>query len=224
MRRFGHYGRRHHRRHGFGGLPWAHPEDRLHWFGPPHGRHGRGGPPRGPWGDEGWGDDEGPRRRQRRGDIRYALLALLAEQPRHGYELIKELEERSGGFYRPSPGSVYPTLQLLEDEGYATSESVAGKRVYTITQAGRELLAANPQPPFNAGQAEAEAGHGGDARQQLHALREQAAALAASVAQAARHGSDEQRQAVTRLLDQTRREVYRILSQTNDASSASKEA
>src|SRR6266540_3292714 len=79
-------------------------------------------------------------RRQRRGDIKYVLLELLAEQPRHGYELIKELEQRYAGFYWPSPGSVYPTLQLLEDEGHLTSETIDGKRVYTITDSGRQLL------------------------------------------------------------------------------------
>src|SRR5688500_6503147 len=77
---------------------------------------------------------EGGRKRQKRGDIRVVLLQLIAEQPRHGYELIKLVEERYGGFYRPSPGVIYPTLQLLEDEGHVTSETVEGKRVYTITE------------------------------------------------------------------------------------------
>src|SRR6202051_5130305 len=85
---------------------------------------------------EGW---EGRRRggRMRRGDIRTALLAILAEEPGHGYDVIQRLEEKTAGAWRPSPGSVYPTLQLLEDEGLARSGEHAGKRVYEITVAGR---------------------------------------------------------------------------------------
>jgi DNA-binding PadR family transcriptional regulator len=71
------------------------------------------------------------------GEVRLALLALIAEQPRHGYELMKELEARSGGVYRASAGSVYPTLQQLEDEGLVSSEAANGRRVYRATDAGR---------------------------------------------------------------------------------------
>ena len=71
------------------------------------------------------------------GEVRLALLALVVEQPRHGYELMKELEARSGGVYRASAGSVYPTLQQLEDEGLLTSETANGRRVYRATEAGR---------------------------------------------------------------------------------------
>ncbi len=73
----------------------------------------------------------------RRGDIRTALLAILAEEPGHGYDLIQRLEEKTAGAWRPSPGSVYPSLQLLEDEGLARSGERDGKRVYEITDAGR---------------------------------------------------------------------------------------
>ena len=75
-----------------------------------------------------------------RGDLKYALLELLRERPKHGYEMIKELEERAGGFYTPSAGAVYPTLQLLEDRGWVTSETQEGKKVYTITDDGRKAL------------------------------------------------------------------------------------
>ena len=78
------------------------------------------------------------------GDLRFVVLALLAEQARHGYELIKELEDRTGGAYRPSPGVIYPTLALLEDEGFirpVTGE--AGRKLYEATDEGREALAAN---------------------------------------------------------------------------------
>ena len=76
----------------------------------------------------------------RRGDLKYVILNLLAEQPMHGYEIIRRLEEESGGVYSPSPGSVYPTLQMLEDQGCVISEQQEGKRVYRITDEGRALL------------------------------------------------------------------------------------
>ena len=73
----------------------------------------------------------------RRGDLKYVILSLLAEEPMHGYEIIRRLEAESGGLYSPSPGSVYPTLQMLEDQGYVISEQQEGKRVYRITAEGR---------------------------------------------------------------------------------------
>jgi DNA-binding PadR family transcriptional regulator len=75
-----------------------------------------------------------------RGDLKFALLELIRERPRHGYELIKALEEHSGGFYTPSPGSIYPTLQLLEDRGLVTVTEVEGKKVYSITAEGHAFL------------------------------------------------------------------------------------
>src|SRR5262249_8587950 len=89
-----------------------------------------------------WERATGPR--ARRGDVKYFILEILAEGPRDGYDVITALEQKSGGRYRPSPGSVYPTLQLLEDGGFATVEAVDGKRVYTITEAGRALLERKP--------------------------------------------------------------------------------
>src|SRR5688500_2490305 len=90
--------------------------------------HGRGFWPGGPPG-------RGPRRR--RGDVRAALLALLAEEPRNGYQLMQEIENRSEGVWRPSPGSVYPALQQLEDEGLIRSEESDGRKVFRLTEAGR---------------------------------------------------------------------------------------
>ena len=87
-------------------------------------RHGLG-----PWGAR--GRFFGP------GEVRLALLSLLAERPQHGYELMRGLEERSGGTYRASAGTIYPTLQQLEDEGLVLSETASGKRVYRVTEAGR---------------------------------------------------------------------------------------
>jgi DNA-binding PadR family transcriptional regulator len=78
------------------------------------------------------------RHRVRRGDVRSAILALLDDRAMHGYEMITELEERTGGRWRPSAGSIYPTLQLLEDEGMVTAEEVEGRKVYSLTEAGRK--------------------------------------------------------------------------------------
>lgn len=75
-----------------------------------------------------------------RGDMKYLILDLLAEKPRHGYDIIKELESRYCGFYSPSPGSVYPTLQMLEDLGWVRSDEQDGKRVFEITEEGQKEL------------------------------------------------------------------------------------
>lgn len=78
------------------------------------------------------------------GDLKYVILKLLEEKPRHGYDVIKELEEKSGGAYAPSAGTVYPTLQLLEDLGYASvAPEEGGKRIYSITDAGKQYLEQN---------------------------------------------------------------------------------
>ena len=122
-------------------------------------RHSHGHPHPGARGKWGWdpgfmngffGAEGRPRGRWRggrmfeQGDLRYVVLRLLEEKPRHGYEIIKALEERFGGAYAPSPGAVYPTLQLLEDLGYARMVSGdEGKKVYEITDAGRAHLAEN---------------------------------------------------------------------------------
>ncbi len=78
-----------------------------------------------------------------RGDLKYMILELLRERPMHGYEVMRALEESSGGAYTASPGSVYPTLQSLEDDGYVTGDEKDGRKVYTITDEGREFLDSN---------------------------------------------------------------------------------
>jgi DNA-binding PadR family transcriptional regulator len=78
-----------------------------------------------------------------RGDLKYMILRLLSRKPMHGYEVMRALEEESGGCYSASPGSVYPTLQMLEDQGYVVCEQKEGKKVYSITEAGREFLREN---------------------------------------------------------------------------------
>ena len=97
----------------------------------------------------------GPRRRHQRkrrrfrwriferGDLKFVILRLLSDNPMHGYEVMKALEKESGGYYNPSPGSVYPTLQMLEDEGYLESAEKDGKKVYSVTDTGREYLEEN---------------------------------------------------------------------------------
>lgn len=90
-----------------------------------------------------WGaQTRGGRRRQwfEAGDMKYVILKLLKDKPRHGYEVMKDLEERMHGCYTPSPGTVYPTLQWLEDEGLVVGRDVEGKKVYEITDAGRAFL------------------------------------------------------------------------------------
>jgi DNA-binding PadR family transcriptional regulator len=88
-----------------------------------------------------WGARQFGERFFEKGDLKYVILELLKDKPSHGYELIRALEERFSGFYAPSPGAVYPTLQMLEDMGYVTVVEQDGKKVYTVTDAGRAFLA-----------------------------------------------------------------------------------
>lgn len=91
-----------------------------------------------------WATGFGSRRFFESGELRLAILSLLGEGPKHGYQMMKEMEERSGGSYRASAGSVYPTLQQLEDEGLIRADQQEGKRVFALTDAGREELAKDP--------------------------------------------------------------------------------
>lgn len=99
------------------------------------------------WGWRAGGPRGGWRRRRRvwfeSGDMKYVILRVLRDRPMHGYEVMKELEEQTRGCYKPSPGTVYPTLQWLEDEGLVESDEVEGKKVYSVTRAGLEFLEAN---------------------------------------------------------------------------------
>lgn len=113
---------------------WDHPRRSRHGFS----GHGMGGPGAGR-GRHGRGPRIG--RFLEHGDLRFVLLALIGETPAHGYELIRALEERTGGAYRPSPGAVYPTLALLEDEGFVrATAAAAGRKAYEITDEGRAAL------------------------------------------------------------------------------------
>lgn len=163
---------------------------------PRKGRHHHGRGKRRDWGDE---------RRTPRGDIKYILLELLAEEPRHGYELIKELEARYGGFWKPSPGSVYPTLQLLEEGGYLTSEQIEGRKVYTITDTGRELLSERGDRPNWMDR--------GNRPQQLIELKEAIADVGAAVMQVARSNNADKVTRVREILNRVKREIYSILAE-----------
>jgi DNA-binding PadR family transcriptional regulator len=125
----------------------------------------------------------------------------------HGYDLIRELEERSGGMWRPSPGSIYPTLQMIEDEGLVKGEERDAKRVYTITDAGRKELdersARGDEAPWEFGAA----------AEGLGALRDAAFQLAAAAMQVARTGTKEQRERAAEILGDARRKVYALLSE-----------
>jgi DNA-binding PadR family transcriptional regulator len=147
-------------------------------------------------------------RRAGRGDIRTAILALLAEQPMHGYQIIQELAERTGGVWRPSPGSVYPTLQQLEDEELVReAASDSGKRVYELTDAGREQAASAPTPWT------AVAGESEDA---LVALRDLAHQVLAATRQVAHAGTAAQLDAAQGVLRDARRSLYRLLADEED--------
>lgn len=152
---------------------------------------GRGGC--GPEGRGGW--------RARRGDVKFFVLDVLIAGPRHGYDIIAALEEKSGGRYRPSPGSVYPTLQLLEDGGFVTSAEVDGKRVFTITESGRELL--KTRPAEDAGAPEGNEKHPWEAY----------AKLGAAVKQAAIEGDAATHEKLRAILLKARREVYGLLAE-----------
>ncbi len=168
-----------------------------------HDRHA-GGRPRG----EGWGDD----RRARRGDIKFILLELLSERPRHGYDLIKDLETRHGGFRRLSPGSVYPTLQMLEDGGYLTSQQESGKRVYTVTDSGRSLLAERT-PLDHPGASRDNFGDVVEKSKTISELRNAATELADVVMQVARSGNLDRMNQVRELLDRVKRDIYLMLAE-----------
>jgi DNA-binding PadR family transcriptional regulator len=146
------------------------------------------------------------RGRARRGDVRVAILTLLAEQPRHGYEIIHELADRSGGAWQPSPGSVYPTLQLLEDEGLVRGVEVEGKRRFEITDEGRAHLAANPRAstPWE------DMARNVDPTR--HELMDAVRHVAMATHQVAEVGTDEQRQQAITLLHELRRHLYVLLA------------
>ncbi|AIY00832.1 Transcriptional regulator, PadR family [Arthrobacter sp. PAMC 25486] len=139
-----------------------------------------------------------------RGGLRAAVLALLAERPMHGYQIIREIEERSGGSWKPSAGSVYPTLQLLADEGLVSAEEDNGRKIYSLTEAGREEAAgaesvspweaSGPNPVFTA-------------------LPKAGMELAQAAAQVGRTGNKKQVEDAVAVLEEARRKLYSILAE-----------
>jgi DNA-binding PadR family transcriptional regulator len=192
-------GRHHHHHHG----PWAAFMQGRHGFDPrffkefAFGPGGRGGP---------WGHRRGPR--ARRGDVRAALLLLLAEEPRNGYQLIQEIERRTEGFWKPSPGSVYPSLQQLEDEGLVRAQEQDGRRTYVLTDEGRAYVDSRRDElgdPF--------ADVTGVVDEGVLDLRQVMGQVAAAVMQVAAAGhTDKARE----ILAEARRKLYKVLAEDDD--------
>lgn len=157
------------------------------------------------------GGRRGGRGRSRRGDVRAAILKLLGERPMHGYEMIQEIAERSQNLWRPSPGSVYPTLQLLVDEGLiAATESDGSKKLFELTDEGRAVAEKVETPPWEqiADDAKDEApGHVN--------LRSAVAQLMGAVAQSAYTTNEEQQQRIVDIVNNARREIYGILGEAD---------
>ncbi|MEX3653442.1 MULTISPECIES: PadR family transcriptional regulator [Mycolicibacterium] len=157
-------------------------------FGGPRGRGGRGG------------------RRGRRGDVRAAILTLLAERPMHGYEMTQEIAARSHNLWKPSPGSVYPTLQLLVDEGLiAPAETEGSKKTFELTEEGRQAAEAIDTPPWDQITE--------DADPAAMNLRGALGQLMAAVGQSSFTASEDQQQRILDIVNNARREVYQVLSE-----------
>lgn len=156
-----------------------------------HGPHGRGG---------------GGRGRGRRPNVRLALLALLVERPMHGYEMIQELEQRTGGIWRPSPGSVYPTLQLLEDEGLIQAEHSEGRKRFTLTEIGRpEAERAAESAPWRE--------YTDETVSQAQDYREAVFGIMNALRQVGFAGTEQQRAQALDVLNETKRKLYAILAE-----------
>jgi DNA-binding PadR family transcriptional regulator len=137
--------------------------------------------------------------------VRAAILALLAERPMHGYEMIQELDARTGGVWRPSPGSVYPTLQLLEDEGLILSEETEGRKRFTLTEAGQpEATSAAADAPWNEFSEEA-VSSGQDTKEAIFGIMN-------ALRQIGFEGDREQWQRAVAVLAETKRKLYAILA------------
>jgi DNA-binding PadR family transcriptional regulator len=146
--------------------------------------------------------------RARRGDIRLALLTALGDGPAHGYELIQRLEERSGGRWKPSPGSVYPTLQMLEDADLVRSSQRDDKRVYEITEAGQTELAKRVEETGGPAWFTDSEGAGGH-----HAFRHSIGQLVMAAKQVGMAGNSATLASATEIINDARRKLYQLLSE-----------
>lgn len=144
--------------------------------------------------------------RVRKGDVRLAVLRLLNEAPMHGYQIIHEIETRSNGAWKPSPGSVYPTLQLLVDEGLIESTESGGRRTYNLTTTGKEFIEPELEKaaPWNTGSDRTPGPRG--------ALATAGLSVAKAAADVARKGSPEQLERAAQLLDETTEALNKILT------------
>lgn len=182
---------------------WDEQAPRDPWGGrPPMGARPDSGP------RDGWGRPTPPhpgRGRGRRGDVRQAVLRVIAEQPSTGYHVMTAIADRSRNLWKPGPGSIYPALQAMADEGLVScQEGEGGKKIYTITEAGTSRLAEHPGTAPWERMTRDMAG--------TLDLRPAMGALRSAVAQAARSGTQAQRRRVAELLDATRRQVYLVLA------------
>jgi DNA-binding PadR family transcriptional regulator len=167
-----------------------------------------------PFGDMFWSFlAKGPR--ARRGDVRAAILALLAERPYNGYQIIQELEQRSNGVWHPSPGSIYPTFQQLEDEGLVAADAGSGGsgRIYRLTEQGQAFVKEHKKELKAPWEAVSNAVAGQEIHQQLHQLRDQIGQLSIAAVQVARAGNAAHVAEAVRLLADARRALYRILAE-----------
>ncbi len=191
----------------FGGGPGPGP-----WGPPGFGPGGPGGPgPRPPWAHGRRGGPWGRGAKARKGNVRAAILTLLAEEPRNGYQIIQEIAERSEHAWRPSPGAVYPALQQLADEGLIAGEEAGGRRAYRLTDAGRahvEEHADDLREPW--------AAMSWDFGEGVPELFKQAAQTGAAVMQVVHSGRPEQLDRARDVLSRARRDLYRILADDAD--------
>jgi len=137
----------------------------------------------------------------RRGNVRLAILSALTDRPMHGYQVIQELERRTDGRWRPSAGSIYPTLQLLEDEGLVTSEELEGRRTYSLTDDGRKVAAENPLSAEGGLATDGGPNLGGELR-----------SVAQASMQIQRIGTADAQKAANDILVDARRRLYRLLA------------
>ncbi|WP_066364344.1 PadR family transcriptional regulator [Herbidospora mongoliensis] len=180
----------------------------------PRGRGGPwgGGPGFGPGGPFGPGFPFGPRgfgggRKAKRGDVRAAILALLSEEPRNGYQIIQEIAERSQGGWKPSPGAVYPALQQLTDEGLVRAEENDGRKTFTLTDAGRAYIAEH-QDEVRAPWEEMTP----DIGDNVHELFDLSRQAASALFQIAQTGSENQVRQAKKILAESRRKLYQVLA------------
>ncbi|MBK8446248.1 MAG: helix-turn-helix transcriptional regulator [Micropruina sp.] len=177
-------------------------------FGPGFGGPGFGGPGFGPMGPFGGPMGRRGRGRARRGDVRQAVLALLAEQPLNGYQMIQTLAERTEGGWKPSPGAIYPALAQLEDEGLIEQFDNEGTKAYRLTEAGRTASAEINDKPWDAFNADNAPQH----PEAMKALWNEFRGLAMATQEITRNGSRTQQDQAARLLSDARRKLYGLLA------------